>query len=146
MSGPRSLPSISDEKMDAIRVMWANGATRAEVVAFAGVTAGRLFDRGIETRGKGVFCHPSLKDNPLPSRQGLGGGRRSGEDFIPRDPTGPEIAQACEQIRETWDEITTQERKYEGAPDLALHKHLGSASAHFHRMHRSDMSDRANPR
>ena len=145
MNGPRSLPSISDEKMDAVRAMWASGASRAEVIAFAGVTAGRLFDRGLEARGKGYFCHPSLRDNPLPSRQGLGGGRRCGEDFIPRDPSGEEIAQACEQIREGWDELTHQERKYEGAPDLALHKHRGSASAHFRRMHIHAISDREKP-
>ena len=124
MSG-RPLPDLSDEVMDAVRTMWTAGATRAEVLDFAGVSAGRLFDRGAAARGKGRPAHWSLTDNPLPSRQGLGGGRRSGEDFIPQDPTPAEIAQACASIRATWTRDERNERKFVGAPDLTAWRNRG---------------------
>ena len=125
MSTPR-LPFISDAAMALARRLWDEGADRAAVARAAGCSPGRLFDRGLVLRtDKGRIAHPSLADDPLPRRQGRGGGRRCGEDFIPVDPSPPEIAAACRSIRQGWNERTHQERRHEGAPDLQTWKASG---------------------
>ena len=115
MSTPR-LPFISDAAMALARRLWDEGADRAAVARAAGCSPGRLFDRGLVLRtDKGRIAHPSLADDPLPRRQGRGGGRPSSEII---DPSPTEITAACRKIRRGWNERTHQERRYEGAPDL----------------------------
>jgi hypothetical protein len=138
---------LSDEKMEQIRQMWSRGCSRAEAIAVAGVSGARLFDRGLEARGRGHVAHPSLREWPLPPQQGRGGGRQWERERSENggDPTSEQIASACETIRDSWDELTRQERKYEGAPDLQIFKHRGSAAHHFRRMHRHEIDDRHRP-
>ena len=69
--------------------MHARGVRRSEISTLFGVPEKRLFDRGLERRGRGKLAHPSLEH--LPRRQGQGGGRpRKGSRV---DPTPDEIAQ-----------------------------------------------------
>ena len=127
MSTPR-LPFISDDAMAEARRLWDEGADRATVARAAGCSPGRLFDRGLVNRpSKGRVAHPSLEHNPLPSRQGRGGGRPPAETV---DPSPTEITAACRKIRRGWNERTHQERQYEGAPDLtAWRNRSGEADA-----------------
>ena len=65
----------------------AGGVRRAEISSLMGVPEKRLFDRGLERRGRGKLAHPSLVE--LPRRQGKNGGRpRKGVEV---DPTPDEI-------------------------------------------------------
>ena len=123
----RSAGFISDERMAEVRRLWSAGADRAACVRAAGCSPGRLFDRGLENRpGKGYFAHPSLRDDPLPRRQGRGGGRRRGAAFhCAADPTQPEIEAACLTIRRGWSYDERQARRYSGAPDLQSWKNSG---------------------
>jgi hypothetical protein len=118
---------ISDEQMLEVRRLWAAGADRATVVAAAGCSAFRLFDRNLENRpGRGSVAHPSLRDDPLPRRQGRGGGRRRGAAFhCAADPTPPEIEAACVVIQRGWSHDERQARRYQGAPDLCSWKTSG---------------------
>ena len=126
--GNQAASFISDERMALVRRLWDGGADRATVAKAAGCSPGRLFDRGIENRpGKGRFAHPSLRGDPLPRRQGRGGGRRRGAAFhCAADPTPPEIEAICVEIRRGWSYDERQARRYQGAPDIQTWKAAGN--------------------
>ena len=123
----RAAGFISDERMLEVRRLWAAGADRAACVRAAGCSPSRLFDRNlINCPGKGSVAHPSLRDDPLPRRQGRGGGRRRGAAFhCAADPTPPEIEAACMTIQRSWSHDERQARRYSGAPDLQSWKNSG---------------------
>ena len=146
--GTPLLPYISDAALALARQLWDDGADKATVAKAVGCSPGRLFDRGLINRpGKGRPAHPSLEHDPLPRRQGRGGGRKPGEAYDPRDPSAEEITQACKQIRSGWDEATLRNRKYQGAPDLQTWKASGlEVDAAVRRSQRQGDNRHADPR
>ena len=80
---------LSDSEAAIVFQLHAGGVRRADISSLMGVPEKRLFDRGLERRGRGKLAHPSLEH--LPRRQGKGGGRPRNGSRV--DPTPDEIAQ-----------------------------------------------------
>lgn len=91
---------LTDAQMDELEARWASGQSRQQISDWCGIPSGRLFDKGLEDRRKGVLAHPRLKT--LPCRQGKGGGRAPGDGFDPIPPAPSEIRRRCQEIQSRW--------------------------------------------
>ena len=91
---------FTDEQMALIAAKWSAGESTADIAAAVGVKSS-MFN---EHRSFGQLRH-------LPSRQGMGGGRRVGE---PSPPTPREIEQATARIRAQWSPEERLERRVGG--------------------------------
>jgi hypothetical protein len=90
---------LSDSEAAIVFQLHAGGVRRAEISSLMGVPEKRLFDRGLERRGRGTLAHPSLVK--LPRRQGKNGGRpRKGREVDPTPEQIRERAAECIARRE----------------------------------------------
>jgi hypothetical protein len=94
-----------------------DGLGQEEISRRLGISKGRLFDRRLEARGKGVLADPRLAN--LVRRQGKGGGRRAGNDFHLSDGvvTEAEVEARRRAVFESWDDAERQARRNAGRID-----------------------------
>ena len=85
---------LTDSEVGVVFDMHGRGVRRSEIATLMGVSEKRLFDRGLERRGRGTLAHPSLVN--LPRRQGKNGGRpRNGSRVDPTPDEIRELAAEC---------------------------------------------------